>query len=867
MTNYSPTSVSSTSENLLVDPFFHSIVKRQSVLLIWRVESLQLKAVPRDSFGVFYKADTYLIYNSSFSHHQQQQTIHVHLWIGAESATDEQGIGAFKMVELDDYLGGYIIQHRECQGYESQRFSSYFREVGGIKYLNSGSSMPLWPNVKYLGLPRLYHLKGKRNVRLNELNHIDWSSLNRYDSFIIDMSCVIFVWNGRNGVKYERLQAINTAKRLRDERGGIEQCNVVIIEDGQEKELSKVELQLFETKFPLKEKVSKLKNDLILEEVVTNLEKDTIANSFSSVNASYLKLYKCCDARDEEDGTIKIKIIEQKTAPLYREDLNSQDSFIIDNGKCGIWIWIGKKSNGKERHEAMRNALGFLQAKGFDERQQSHIKVTRVIDGGEPNDFKALFNRWSDNTDSKPTATSCTTTITSPKVAQIKLDTNVDKMVDDGKSFAQVWYIKDDSEFEKLPTAAFGTFHSSECYIIHYKYSVNSIEKHILYYWIGRKSTPKDQLAVALKTTEMDTKEFDDKAMYVRVKEGKESNHFMHIFNGRITIYLDDQLPENYMLQVKSFGPMNTKALQIEMRACLLSSSDVFVICYKERQYFIWCGKGSTGDEREIAKSMVYAKKSEPQMVFECQERDDFWQLLGGKQAYLNDKRVDGSSTLMCQARLFEIINLSGKSVVTQVYHFKQEELNSSEIFILDAWHSIFIWMGSNSSRQERDDSERVAFDYLKSDPSQRGFDLPLYKIRQGLEPPNFTGFFTVPPWDYKNSKNEENYQEIKNDIHSKNQQNVFYAAVNAEKNEKNQMARSKSNSPSSLVNFSECPKYAYEQLIKPVEDLPSDILNESREVHLTNDDFCKIFKMDYEEFIQKPNWKQLEMKRYVRLF
>ncbi len=35
-------------------------------------------------------------------------------------------------------------------------------------------------------------------------------------------------------------------------------------------------------------------------------------------------LKRCSDARDEDDGTIKIKIIEQKTGPLFKEDLNSE---------------------------------------------------------------------------------------------------------------------------------------------------------------------------------------------------------------------------------------------------------------------------------------------------------------------------------------------------------------------------------------------------------------------------------------------------------------------------------------------------------------------------------------------------------------
>ena len=56
------------------------------------------------------------------------------------------------------------------------------------------------------------------------------------------------------------------------------------------------------------------------------------------------------------------------------------------------------------------------------------------------------------------------------------------------------------------------------------------------------------------------------------------------------------------MLQIKSYGPYNKKAIQVEYKASSLNSNDVFVMCQSLNQYCIWCGKGSTGDEREFAK-------------------------------------------------------------------------------------------------------------------------------------------------------------------------------------------------------------------------------------------------------------------------
>lgn len=66
------------------------------------------------------------------------------------------------------------------------------------------------------------------------------------------------------------------------------------------------------------------------------------------------------------------------------------------------------------------------------------------------------------------------------------------------------------------------------------------------------------------------------------------------------------------MLQIKSYGSFNIKAIQVDYLASNLNSNDVFIICHKAITFYIWCGKSSTGDEREAAKLILQAQKKNP---------------------------------------------------------------------------------------------------------------------------------------------------------------------------------------------------------------------------------------------------------------
>lgn len=133
-----------------------------------------------------------------------------------------------------------------------------------------------------------------------------------------------------------------------------------------------------------------------------------------------------------------------------------------------------------------------MQAKGYDENQQNAIKVTRVFDGSEPVEFKALFNRWPEVNETK-----CLNRAIGgnsfAKTLQSRFDASVlhsnhhiaaeSQLIDDGKGFKQIWYIHN-FDLHKLDSTKYSEFYTGDCYIIHYKYKLDNIEKHIFYYWI-----------------------------------------------------------------------------------------------------------------------------------------------------------------------------------------------------------------------------------------------------------------------------------------------------------------------------------------------------------------------------------------------
>jgi hypothetical protein len=80
------------------------------------------------------------------------------------------------------------------------------------------------------------------------------------------------------------------------------------------------------------------------------------------------------------------------------------------------------------------------------------------------------------------------------------------------------------------------------------------------------------------------------------------------------------------------------------------------------------------------------------------------------------------------------------------VESFVQEDLNDEDVFLLDTYTQLFVWVGSQSNAEERSKSLQVARDFIAAASDGRDKDQPIVSVNAGNEPDIFTTYFL--PWD-----------------------------------------------------------------------------------------------------------------------
>jgi len=281
----------------------------------------------------------------------------VHFWLGAHTTQDEAGTAAYKTVELDDFLKGGPIQHREVQGYESNLFMSYFKSQ--ITIMEGGIETGFHHVKPEEYKPRLLHFKGKKNVRVTEVA-LARDSLNSGDVFILDAGLNIYQWDGKESAPGERFKASQVAHALVEERKGL--AKVTVYDEGT--------------------KDAKPFWDLLGGEGPVKTAKEGGDDSLVTKNEKFEKRLM-----EVSDSTGKLQMKEIAVgAAIKRSLLKSEEVYIFDDG-AEVFAWIGKGTTSAEKKGALQYAHDYL----VQYKRPIQTPICRILEGGENEVFETSF--------------------------------------------------------------------------------------------------------------------------------------------------------------------------------------------------------------------------------------------------------------------------------------------------------------------------------------------------------------------------------------------------------------------------------------------------------------------------------------------
>eukprot|EP00966_Prymnesium_polylepis_P049517 1146365-Prymnesium_polylepis.1 len=258
-----------------------------------------------------------------------------------------------------------------------------------------------------------------------------------------------------------------------------------------------------------------------------------------------------------------------------------------------------------------------------------------------------------------------------------------------------------------------GAPRAGDSYVIKYMFKMGSKEECMLYFWQGAQSSQDEKGASALIVTKMDD-DMGGAATQCRVVMGKEPSHFVRLFDGKMVIHSGGKASgfanrkegDSYdtdgvsLFHIRGNDDTDTRAVQVEEKASSLNSGDCFVLLTPETMY-VWQGSGANVSEVEcatvVAKTLQFHRSMET--IIEGSEPDAFWTPLGGKGEYPSDKvHLDSDR----EPQLFHCSNETGKFKVEPIFDFAQADLEEDDVFLLDTYTAVFVWLGSECNAVEK---------------------------------------------------------------------------------------------------------------------------------------------------------------------
>ncbi|XP_054822780.1 villin-4-like [Prosopis cineraria] len=328
------------------------------------------------------------------------------------------------------------------------------------------------------------------------------------------------------------------------------------------------------------------------------------------------------------------------------------------------------------------------------------------------------------------------------------------------KAGLEIWRIENLKPVA-VPASSFGKFFTGDSYVIlKTTASKSGALRHDIHYWLGKDTSQDEAGVAAIKTIELDAA-LGGRAVQYRELQGRETEKFLSYFkpciipqeggvaSGFKHVEAEEHTTRLYACQ----GKHVVRVKEVPFGRSTLTHDDVFIL---DTQSKIFQFNGSNSSIQERAKALEvlqYIKDNyhdgkcevatvEDGKLMADADAGEFWGFFGGfaplprKTASDDDSIVDSQSPkLLCVVK--------GQAEPIESDSLIRELLDTNKCYILDCGLEVFVWMGRNTSLDERK-SASAAAEALISGPDR--LKSHIIRVIEGFETVMFRSKFDTWP-------------------------------------------------------------------------------------------------------------------------
>lgn len=130
---------------------------------------------------------------------------------------------------------------------------------------------------------------------------------------------------------------------------------------------------------------------------------------------------------------------------------------------------------------------------------------------------------------------------------------------------------------------------------------------------------------------------------------------------------------------------------------------------------YAWLGGGCSDGEAAYAQKLagVLVPGAALEVLKEGEEPQAFWDALGGKTEYASARALGFSPGFA--PRLYCVSTAQGYVHMKEVPNYAQDDLNNNEVMVLDAYRTVYVWVGIRSNKFERKGAHTKVEQFLES--------------------------------------------------------------------------------------------------------------------------------------------------------